>query len=77
VSDLFHLSLLTEEHNGEGPIREREFFTINWKGNYSPIQNIFRPVRKIGKSDYLSVCPSINWHETTRFPLEGFSWNFI
>ena len=40
-------------------------------------QIIFRRVRKIPKSDYsLShFCPSVRTHETTRFPLDGFSWN--
>jgi hypothetical protein len=41
----------------------------------------FRCVRKIAKRDYLlrrvylSICPSARPHGTTRFPLNGSSWN--
>jgi hypothetical protein len=34
---------------------------------------IFKRVQKIAMFSYLSVRP----HETTRFPLDGFSWNLI
>jgi hypothetical protein len=39
----------------------------------------FRRVRKIAKSDYVfrHACLSTRPYETTRFPLDGFSWNLV
>ena len=61
-------------------IRPHENATFPW--------TVFRCAVKNAKSDYqlrhvcmfvclLSVCPSVSPYGTTRFPLDGFSWNLL
>jgi hypothetical protein len=37
----------------------------------------FANLQKATISFVMSVCPSVSPHGTTRFPLDGISWNFI